>query len=184
LQRAVPVFVYVDGHSRLLYSVAESTAELLEQAGIRVGLEDRVAPGLNEKPQHGTKIMITRVNTELVTEEGAIPFKTENRQDDSLPRGRRKTLTQGKPGTLQRTFAVTYSDGEEESRELIEEKRVSEPVNAVVLVGTAEEAPIITASARSGRVTGEVIEGLASHGMGANFTATRPPTGISMTKTN
>ena len=161
LQRAVPIFLEVDGKVRLVYSTAQTTVELLEEAGVRLALEDRVVPGLSTNLQHGEKIIVTRVGTELVTEEEIIPYQTKSKSDNSMPRGRRRVETEGKPGILVKTYKVTYADGEVESRELIEETQVTDPVHAVVLVGTATKEPVITVS-RSGRTTGEAIEGIAS----------------------
>jgi uncharacterized protein YabE (DUF348 family) len=167
LQRAVPVFLQVDGQTRLVYSIAANAAELLGELGIAVAEDDRVEPGLTAMIDHGAKINITRVNRELIEEEEPIPFKTEQKNDPNLDLGRRKVMTEGKTGTLLRVYEVVYADGSEEARNLIEEKRVAEPINSVVHIGTKEAPPILTASARDGRVS-SAIEGMASW-YGAKF---------------
>jgi uncharacterized protein YabE (DUF348 family) len=166
LQRAVPVFVQVDGQMRLLYSSANNAIEFLHEQGISLGKDDRVLPGLNDELQPGSKIYVLRVGAKLIHEEIAIPFKTVQKSDPELTRGRRKVVVEGKEGTLERIYEVIYVDGEEESRTLMEEKQVSDPVTRVVHVGT-KEAPVITASARDGRMS-QIIEGIASW-YGAKF---------------
>ncbi|WP_161598031.1 septal ring lytic transglycosylase RlpA family protein [Dethiobacter alkaliphilus] len=163
LQRAVPVFVEVDGETRLVYSAADNVESLLGEVNVSVEEEDRVEPGLSAGFTHGDKIAITRVHRKLVTEEKSVPYETEQKNDSSLAQGRRNVEVDGKPGTLIKTYEVIVADGEEEKRVLVDEELAEEPVNRVVRIGTKVERPepVITASARSGRV-GEVIEGEAT----------------------
>ncbi len=171
LQRAVPLFLQVDGRTSLVYSTAATTAELLSELGVSVGQSDRVVPGLNQQLAEGAKVHVSRVRKEILREEVAIPFKTQHVNDPELANGRRRVVVAGKPGTIERSYELVYVDGQEEERNFIEEKRVSEPVNSVVHVGTKQAAPVITASARDGRVS-KVIEGLASW-YGAAFQGNR-----------
>lgn len=171
LQRAVPLFLHVDGRTSLVYSTAATTAELLSELGVSVGQSDRVTPGLNQQLAEGAKVHVSRVRKEISRKEVAIPFKTKQKNDPELASGRRRVAVAGKPGTMVRSYEVVYVDGQEEERNFIEEKRVSEPVNSVVYLGTKRVAPVVTASARDGRVS-KVIEGLASW-YGAGFQGNR-----------
>jgi len=171
LERAIPLFLQVDGRTNLVYSTAATTAELLSELGVSVGESDRVEPGLNQQLVEGAKVYVNRVQKEIFREEVAIPFKTQHVNDPEIDSGRRKVVVAGKPGTIARSYEIVYVDGQEEARNFIEEKRVSEPVNSVVHVGTKKAAPVIAASARDGRVS-KVIEGLASW-YGADFQGNR-----------
>lgn len=172
LQRAVPLFLQVDGRTTLVYSNANTTAELLSELGISLGQNDRVTPGLNQQLAEGAKVHVSRVRREVSRKEVAIPFKTQQKNDPELASGRRRVAVAGKPGTMVRSYEVVYVDGQEEERNFIEEKRVSEPVDSVVYVGTKKVAPVITASARDGRRVSKVMEGLASW-YGADFQGNR-----------
>lgn len=167
LDRAVPVFVHADGQVRLVYSSADTVSALLREEGIGLSQQDRVDPAGNAPLEQGASVRVTRVEAGVVKEEVPIPFRTETKSDPTLPKGKKNILEQGKAGVLLKTFEVTYLDGVEESRRLIEEKRVREPKNRVVLVGTKQTAPVVTASARGGQVY-KVIEGTASW-YGAKF---------------
>lgn len=167
LQRAFPVFIQADGQTRLVYTTAQSTAGLLEELDVALGPKDRVTPEPNSALESGVTINITRVSNTLVTEEVVIPFKTEQRKDAQLPIGRRKVEVQGKPGKLLRVYEVVLADGREESRTLVEEKRLQEPVSSLVIIGAGQPALMMTASARSGSA-GRIYEGLASW-YGAKF---------------
>ncbi|MBS4031904.1 MAG: septal ring lytic transglycosylase RlpA family protein [Clostridiales bacterium] len=162
LRKAFPVFLHVDGQTALVYTTAESTSELLNELAVTVALEDRVEPSLQATLSHGSDILITRVSTSLISEEVSIPFKTEQKNDPTIPRGKKKVTVQGKVGTLLKTYEIVLADGNEESRQLIEEKQLNEPTNSVVLIGTADPEPIVTASARGGGVVTNIIEGIAS----------------------
>lgn len=177
LRKAFPVFLHADGQTALVYTTAESTSELLDDLGVSVALEDRVEPSLRSTLSHGSEIFITRVSTSLISEEVSIPFKTEQKNDPTLPRGKKKVTVQGRVGTLLKTYVVVLADGIEESRQLTEEKRLREPINGVVLIGTADAEPMVTASARGGEVTG-IIEGIASwYGKGDGFDGARTASG-------
>ena len=161
LQRAFPVFIVIDGQTRLVYTTVQDAAQLLVELGENLAETDRVDPGLETPLQQGSKITITRVNIALVSEESAVPYKTESRSDPGLARGKRTVVVAGKPGRMLKIYEVTMADGQEESRQLVEEKLLLEPVNAMIMVGTKVAEPIITASARSGRID-QVVEGIAS----------------------
>lgn len=161
LQRAFPVFIQIDGQTRLVYTTVQTAAQLLVELGENLANSDRVDPGLETPLQQGSKITITRVNVALVSEEEAVPYKTESKSDPGLARGKRTVVVEGKPGRVLKIYEVTMADGQEESRQLVEEKLLLDPVNAMVMVGTKVAEPIITASARSGRVD-QVVEGMAS----------------------
>ena len=164
LQRAFPVFIQIDGQTRLVYTTAPNTTQLLAELGESLSETDRIDPDLTTPLRQGSKIYITRVNIALISEEEAVPYKTESKPDPSLERGKRKVVVAGKPGRVLKIYEVTLAEGQEESRQLVEERLLHDPGNALVMVGTKVAAPIITASARSGRdgQTGQNIEGLAS----------------------
>jgi rare lipoprotein A len=136
-------------------------AELLHELNITISLRDRVEPGLQAAPERGGSIVITRVCLSTVHEDEEIPFTTEKKNDPSLPLGQRKTIIAGKNGVLRSTFEVILEGNTEESRTLVEQIRLREPVNSVVLIGTGEPVPLLTASARGGQVV-KSMEGLAS----------------------
>ena len=171
LQRAVPLFLHVDGRTNLVYSTAATTEELLNELGVSLGESDRVEPNLNQQLEEGAKVYVSRVQKEILREEVAIPFKAQHINDPELASGRRKVVVAGKHGAMARFYEIVYVDGREEERNFIEEERVSEPVNSVVHVGTKKAAPVIAASARDGRMS-KVIEGLASW-YGADFQGNR-----------
>ncbi|WP_062203601.1 G5 domain-containing protein [Demequina salsinemoris] len=84
------------------------------------------------------------VEVKTVTKEVSLPFDTVEEDDDSIDKGDEKVTTEGEDGTKLVSYEVTYVDGEEVSREKTVSVIVSEPVDEVVSIGTAEEETVDT----------------------------------------
>lgn len=78
------------------------------------------------------------VNTETVDE--TIPFETREEEDASLAKGQKKVKTEGQNGTMVITQNVVYENGVKATTTTID-KKVTDPVTQVVLVGTKETEP-------------------------------------------
>lgn len=76
----------------------------------------------------------TETKTESSTHE--IPFQTQTVNDNTLAKGTTKVTTQGVNGLEEITYSVTYVDGEETDREIIETVTIKEPVTQVIAQGT------------------------------------------------
>ncbi|GIC31634.1 hypothetical protein SUT328_16520 [Streptococcus parasuis] len=85
------------------------------------------------------------VKEEVVTE--SIPFETKTVENPEVDKGVTNTLSEGKAGSKEITYKVTYKNGVEASREKVKEVVVTEPTPKVVEVGTkvsADEEKIAT----------------------------------------
>jgi 3D (Asp-Asp-Asp) domain-containing protein len=85
------------------------------------------------------KISHIEVEVTTDTETVRIPFKKETQEDSSLVKGITKLKTEGQSGEKEIRSRVTLHDGVEVEREVIGETVVKEPVNQVMLEGTASE---------------------------------------------
>ncbi len=132
------VELVVDGEARELTTGAASVAELLTEAGVLVDQDDVVSLPLATPVVAGMTVEVTTVETvdEHVTETDE--HETVEEEDDSLPRGERRVVTEGVDGVTATTYRVTTTGGEETERELVARAVVSERVDEVVKVGTAE----------------------------------------------
>ena len=129
LQRAIPVFLKVDQQLRLIYTTAENVADFLAEEQVQLSALDRVQPQLTSTLKRNDTVEIIRVTTELVEEESSLDFKTVSKKDPTLPVGKKRVEVEGEKGVLVKTYKIVLADGQEESRELIEEKCLREPVN-------------------------------------------------------
>lgn len=82
-----------------------------------------------EKPED-----VTEVKTEVTTKE--IPFKTTEEEDPNSDAGTETVAVEGKNGTEEIAYEVTYVNGKETSRKEVSSKITKKAINRVVLVGT------------------------------------------------
>src|SRR5699024_9332107 len=83
-------------------------------------------------------IAVIRVEKETEEIEETIEFETETKQEDSIAKGKEEVITEGKEGTIMKTYEVVLENGQEVSRELVSEDIQEEAENHVVAVGTKE----------------------------------------------
>lgn len=99
-------------------------------------------PGIEESLLVGQEVLIERsvpmlgvqvTRTEVYNEE--VPFKVEHKQDTNLNQGYTKVTQVGQKGLNEITAQVTYVDGVEQERKIIDTAVLREPVNEVMVVG-------------------------------------------------
>lgn len=137
--RIMKIQVTADGKTQEYETSAQTVETALEKCGVKLGKDDRVEPQRSEKITDGMEITVKRVEIkeEVKTEE--VPYETEYEDTDLFYEGETQVKTSGVAGEKEVTYKVIYVDGKEESREQASEKIVKEPVNEVVLRGTAVE---------------------------------------------
>jgi resuscitation-promoting factor RpfB len=149
------VVVAVDGEQLPVTSAAATVGDALAEAGVELGELDRVQPAGEEPVTAGLTITVQRVRTEQTTAEVAVPFGTERRDDPNLAKGTTKELQAGKNGLARRTTVVTFVDGSVESREVVAEERLAEPVQRILAVGTKPVARTAATSSAPRQGTGD-----------------------------
>lgn len=129
-----------DGGEKETVQVTEGTIEdLLEEQEIDLNKKDKIEPELDEKVTEETTIDIVRITSETVEEKETLSFETEEQEDDSLLKGEEKVITQGEDGQVVKKYKVTKENGEEVSRDLVDEEVTKERTNHIVAIGTKEE---------------------------------------------
>jgi uncharacterized protein YabE (DUF348 family) len=130
---------YVDGGKKQqVWSTSATVADFLSQQGIKLNSLDRVEPSLTETlPKNG---VVNVIRIEKVTDVVEVPlqFAVVTKKDESLEKGKEKTLTKGKPGRVPKQFEVLLENGKEVSRKLISEQKIAEKQDKVVAVGTKD----------------------------------------------
>ena len=81
---------------------------------------------------------LTLVWTEKVTKEETVEPSKLYLDDESLEKGKTRVDTQGTPGKVRSTYAVTYENGRETGRELTAQKTLTEAEPTIVLRGVKE----------------------------------------------
>jgi hypothetical protein len=132
---AADVCIQVDGTSHCSAFSGRTVAEILEQAGIALGAEDRVDPPLWSPPPLDGTIRIVRVVRKQLREEVPVPFERQLVKSKGLPEGQTRLLQAGQAGLEELTYEVVLEDGEEKSRRLVARTIKRAPVAEIVAVG-------------------------------------------------
>ncbi len=138
---AVPVTIHADGRTREFTSYADTVEGALADADVEVGADDRVEPDLDTPLTEAEKVTIARVEVTEEVEEVTLEHGRQERRTDELLEGETEVATDGRDGLRRDTYEVVLVDGEQESRERISEEVIEEPVDEMVLIGTAEPEP-------------------------------------------
>jgi len=133
----VPVAVTVDGGTVRTTSVARTVGELLAEQGIALGIADRVSPAL-DTPIESEPVEVTVERVETIDEvvEVVLPFTKRDTRTAELEVGQSRVVQEGATGLRLDAYSVVEVDGVEESRELIGQQVVRQPVEQVVTWGT------------------------------------------------
>jgi uncharacterized protein YabE (DUF348 family) len=132
-----------------LVTTADTVADLLKQAGIEVGEQDRISADPKSTPTDGQTITITRREIKVVVTNEQIPFQTERQPSQDILKGQEQVLTRGVEGLAKVTTQIVMENGVEVDRK-VERQVVQEPVKAVVAYGTK---PMVIASRSGGNFT-------------------------------
>ena len=138
---AVPVTIDADDEERSLTSYADTVKGALSDADVAVGADDRVDPDVDTPLAEVDRITVARVEVIEEVEEITLEHGREERPTDELVEGETEVATPGRDGLRRDTYEVVLVDGEEEARERIAGEVIEEPVDEVVLIGTADPEP-------------------------------------------
>lgn len=136
IRRGFEVQLKYNGKEQTIITTASNVAELIKANKITLGPLDLVNPDLTTKISLGLIISIVKVEEDKLTITEEIPYEKKYQDDKNLLNGQKRIIQKGKAGTLSKTFLVTYHDGNEQKRELVEEEIIKEPVSEITAVGT------------------------------------------------
>lgn len=110
-------------------------------------------------------IEVVSLGTQNETTESETAFTTEYVEDDSLPRGETRVVSEGQNGIKAVTSKVTYKNGEEISREVIGEDIVTPVKNRVIAKGTADVKAAAAKSSSAAKSTSASTGGSSINSM-------------------
>ncbi len=134
----------VDGAQSECLTEADTVQELLEEQQIHLDAKDQIEPALETFLADGTQIVIQRVFVERVSEFEAVPYETQVEYSSAMLEGESSRRRQGAEGEKEVIYEVTYVDGKEESRRMVEEKIIREPVDTILVKGTAPRRRVVS----------------------------------------
>ncbi len=139
------VKIFADGNNYVVRAKG-NVADAINAAGITVDDDDLINVGLSEPLNANTDIVINRVEYVTEVKLETIEYATEYKEDDSYVVGFSKVLVDGEEGELAKTICHTYVDGKLASSDIVSTEVTEEPVDEVIVQGTAEVNPIAAMS--------------------------------------
>jgi uncharacterized protein YabE (DUF348 family) len=144
------ISILADNAVTPLSTTAPTVRDALIEAGIVLDADDRISDTRTTPLTDRMVIRVTRVSTTRTTEDVAVPFETERREDGDLFKGETRTLRAGKAGLVRRTVETVVADGAVEKRTVLSTTTVRAPVARILAVGTkARPAPAPAQSSAS-----------------------------------
>ena len=137
VQRKQTITIIYGSKTMTAASYGETVESLLNRLNISLTEDDVISTTLRSKTYDGMVLTISRNFTTEETYITAIPHKVEYCYDPSLAEGEERVLTPGRDGQIQCTAKVCYVGGEEVSRTILDQKVISQPVDALIAIGTA-----------------------------------------------
>ncbi len=131
IAHAVAVTIALPEQDKSLFTFARTVGELLAEADVTLGEGAVAVPDLDTPVTAGLSVHIVVLSASNEIEREFIESDTVYLTDDSLGPGETRTVA-GNDGAIVRRYAVSYANGEEAGRELIEEYYDPEPVDTVI----------------------------------------------------
>jgi uncharacterized protein YabE (DUF348 family) len=159
------VSIVADGKVAAATTTAGTVAQVLEDAGITLGVDDRTSQPGNALVVNNMVVKVSRVDTSqtaATTED--IAFDSMTTESAELLKGEKEVTQAGAAGKVSKTFKLVMVDGREASRTLVSETVSVQPVTEKVTVGTKAK-PAAPAPAAAGTTTGAAAPAMMNEAM-------------------
>ncbi len=147
------VSIVADGKVSKATTTAGTVSEVLEDAGVTLGVNDRTSQPGNAHVVNNMVVKVSRVDTsKTATTTEKIAFDSLTTESAELFKGEKEITQAGTAGKVKKTFKLVLVDGREASRTLVSEKVSVQPVTEQVTVGTKAKpaAPAPAAGTNTG----------------------------------
>lgn len=135
--RSAKITIIADGKERQYTTGQRTVAEVLTEAGVALGENDRCYPATSARIQPGTRIRVTRVVYATVVQSEPIKFRTVVRITPGITG--RMVLHEGQQGERGTKYLVITKDGVQTEKTLKDSWIAQQPVNEVVAYGKVTE---------------------------------------------
>lgn len=136
IKRAVPIKVIVDGKEMQYLTADETVDELLAGLDIKYGEIDKIYPETDTAIYSDMTVKIVRVTHEEIIETQTLAYDTQIKEMPEWEKGVEKVISNGSDGEKQTTIKITYEDGIEAKRDVVDEKITKSPISYILAIGT------------------------------------------------
>jgi uncharacterized protein YabE (DUF348 family) len=165
------VSIVADGKVAAATTTAGTVAQVLEDAGITLGADDRASQPGNAHVVNNMVVKVSRVDTSqtaATTED--VPFDSLTTESADMIKGEKEVTQAGTAGKVNKTFKLVLVDGREASRTLVSETVTVQPVTEKVTVGTkAKPAAANTGAAAPAMMNEAMWDKIAQCEAGGNW---------------
>ena len=135
IQRMQTVTVVNQGNRSVMNTYGETVSELLDRMGIELCEDDVLSCDVEMKTYDGMTVKVVRRDVQLLQYEEKIPYETKYYEDPELAPGEEIVLIEGVDGLVRYDAEVTYENGVEVAREILEEDVLTDSVTKLVVRG-------------------------------------------------
>lgn len=114
---------------------AVTALDLVTALGVKLARADEVKPSRDALLRSGMRLRIIRIRQVVQTVTETLPNQTLIQYSKDLPIGQSEVVTVGSSGSVVRTYGITYRNGREVSRTVLDEEVLTEPVDGLILTG-------------------------------------------------
>jgi hypothetical protein len=122
-------------HPRPVLTNALTAPDLLTALGLKLGVADLVKPARDAQLQSGMRFQVIRIRRTVRTMTESLPYATLIQHSKDLEVGETTLATSGAAGEVSRIYRITFRNGREVSRLVLDEQVLTEPVDEVFLTG-------------------------------------------------
>jgi resuscitation-promoting factor RpfB len=139
--RSTPVYLNLYGTPIAVRTHVKTVGELLKEKQVKLESSDNVQPSASTPITANMIVVVSRQGTQIVTETEEIPAPTQIIEDNSLSFGTQAVRQQGSPGKKIVTYQINTTNGQEQSRQKIQEVIAEQPVTHIIARGKAVFIP-------------------------------------------
>ena len=172
VRRMQMVTVINRGAQSVIGTYGETTGSLLARMGITPGAGDTLSCSSETQTYDGMTIELVHTETRIEEEDTTVPYPVNYYEDPDLEPGAEIVLVAGQNGLTHVKSEVTYRNGKEVSRTVVQETVKTKPVTQLVIRGVdrtimeqpadPEPAEQAAPAASSGTASGSSSSGTAS----------------------
>ncbi len=135
INRATPFTFTLYGNTSVVRTQAETVGNMLEEKGIKLGVDDRTSLPKTTQITEGLAVRVWREGKQTVTVDEAIRFETEIVEDVDREISYRAIKTAGVEGSRNVTYEIMIQDDKEVSRKEIASLTTKHPKTQIEVVG-------------------------------------------------
>mgnify|MGYP001163295718 CR=1 FL=1 len=137
IERGIQVTLSNGGEVKTVWTTPMTVAEFLKAEHLSVDADDKLGPkDLSTRLTNGDKVNVIRVEIKKEQKLEPLDFKVVKRYDDTMPKGTSKVIQAGREGQVKKTYEVTFENGKEVKRRMIQTDVQQEPTDKIIAVGT------------------------------------------------